>query len=109
MLLSFLSKESNQRKVAAAPCSLKGSGYSVPVPTEQANAAFRGYRSVRQARLADILALAASSARFGRRRAERPLNNLKPPFLKKLIAGVRGLSAHTRSCGRTDQGLVING
>jgi hypothetical protein len=50
MLLSFLSKESNQRKVAAASCSLKGSACSVPVPPEQANAAFGGYRSVRSLR-----------------------------------------------------------
>jgi hypothetical protein len=40
MLLSFLSKESNQRKVAAAPFTLKGSAGAGPVITVKVNAAF---------------------------------------------------------------------
>jgi hypothetical protein len=35
MLLFFSAKKSNQKKLSAAPCSLKGSEVSVPVITEQ--------------------------------------------------------------------------
>jgi hypothetical protein len=40
-------KETNQRKVPAAPCSIKGSALAVSVVAEQANAGFCVLRWVR--------------------------------------------------------------
>jgi hypothetical protein len=35
MLLSFSAKESNQRKLSAAPCSIEGSAFAISVVAEQ--------------------------------------------------------------------------
>jgi hypothetical protein len=43
MLLSFSAKESNQRKLPAAPGSMKVSAFAWPVLPEPANAGFLGY------------------------------------------------------------------